>query len=84
MIKIFLRVVLIYFLQVVSFLILARALLSWVFAGNSNSIYEFICYVTEPILEPFRRLLEKFNLGGYVDFSPILAILAIEVIINIL
>ncbi|BEP29484.1 YggT family protein [Helicovermis profundi] len=74
----------IYFVQVVNFLILARVIMSWVIKDFSNPIVQFIFQVTEPILMPFRKLLERIGLGGTIDFSPIVAMLAIQFIANAL
>ena len=55
-------------------LILIRALISWVNPDPSNTIVVFLQRVTEPILAPFRRLIPmSWNIG--IDLSPIFAIL---------
>jgi YggT family protein len=70
------------FVQVINFLILIRVLMSWVVRDYRNPIARFIYQVTEPILAPFRNLLQRFGVGGTLDFSPILAMLTVEVIAN--
>jgi len=60
-------------------LIIIRALISWVNPDPNNPIVQFLYKVTEPILMPLRRLIGRFipahNIG--IDLSPILAILAL-------
>ncbi len=62
-------------LVVYMWLIIARAVLSWVNADPYNKIVIFIYRVTEPILRPVRLLLPGQNLG--IDFSPVIVLLAI-------
>ena len=62
-------------LNLLTWLIVIRALLSWVNPDPSNPIVQFIERVTEPILVPFRRLVPSYKMG--IDLSPLLAILFI-------
>ncbi|MBN1278076.1 MAG: YggT family protein [Deltaproteobacteria bacterium] len=55
-------------------IIIARAVISWVNPDPYNPIVRFLNTVTEPVLYPIRRRLPFF--GGF-DFSPIVVILAI-------
>ena len=55
-------------LTIMYWLILVRALLSWVNPDPFNPIVQFLTRVTEPILEPVRRLLPPLPL----DISPII------------
>src|SRR3989338_8234352 len=54
-------------------LIIIRALLSWVSPDPNNPIVQFIERVTEPLLRPFRQLIPVYKVG--FDLSPLLAIL---------
>ena len=56
-------------------IIVARAVLSWVSPDPFNPIVRFIHNVTEPVLYPIRSKI-PVNYGG-IDFSPILVFLAI-------
>lgn len=62
-------------LDIYWWLILIRALLSWVNPDPYNSIVQFIERVTEPVLVPFRKLLPAYKLG--MDLSPMIAALFI-------
>ena len=56
-------------------LVIIRALLSWVNPDPYNQIVRFIHNVTEPVLYRIRALI-PINFGG-MDFSPIIVILGI-------
>jgi YggT family protein len=62
-----------YAIELFWWLIIIRALLSWVSPDPSNPIVQFIERATEPLLRPFRQLIPSYKLG--IDISPILAIL---------
>ncbi len=64
-----------YVLTFYLFIIIARAVLSWVSPDPYNPIVRFIHSVTEPILYPIRTRL-PVSLGG-IDLSPIIVFLAI-------
>jgi YggT family protein len=55
--------------------IIARAILSWVSPDPYNPIVRFLYNVTEPVLYAIRRRVPVF-FGG-IDFSPMIVILAI-------
>ena len=55
--------------------IIIRALLSWVSPDPYNPIVRFFYQVTEPVLRPIRRRLPLWQMG--VDLSPIVVILII-------
>jgi YggT family protein len=62
-------------LSLYMWIIIARAVISWVNPDPYNPIVRFLNAVTEPVLYPIRRRL-PISLGG-MDFSPIVVILAI-------
>ena len=55
--------------------IVARAVLSWVNPDPYNPIVRFIHNITEPVLYPIRRRL-PLSYGG-IDFSPIIVFIVI-------
>ena len=76
-----LRVSLGYFFNIIELLIFLRIILSWISPGYGSPIARALYSVTEPILSPFRRLLARSSFGGgMIDFSPILALLAIRIL----
>lgn len=62
-------------LSLYMWVIIIRALLSWVNPDPYNPIVRFLNSITEPVLYPIRRRLPIY-FGG-IDFSPIIVILAI-------
>ena len=62
-------------LQVYYWIIIARAVLSWVNPDPYNPIVRFLYRVTEPVLRPIRHRLPTFGMG--LDLSPMVVILAI-------
>lgn len=62
-------------LQIYTWLIIARALISWVSPDPHNPIVSFLYMVTEPILRPARRLIPP--IGGTIDISPIVVLVLI-------
>jgi YggT family protein len=57
------------------FIVIARAVISWVNPDPYNAIVRFLYATTEPVLYSIRRRL-PISFGGF-DFSPIIVILAI-------
>jgi YggT family protein len=62
-------------LTIYMWVIIARALISWVNPDPYNRIVVFLYRVTEPVLRPVRRLIPLGHLG--IDISPIIVILVI-------
>lgn len=67
-------------------LILLRILLSWLPAlgvrlDPYNPIVRLIYQLTDPILEPFRRIIPPL---GMIDISPIVAILVLQLVQTLL
>ncbi len=65
---------------VLTFAILARSLMSWFPTAPGNPLVEFLHFITEPILAPFRRILPRL---GMLDLSPMIAIIVLQVIAGI-
>lgn len=61
--------------DLMSWLIIARVILSWIPHNPHNPILRFIYEVTEVILGPIQRLIPA--VGG-LDFSPIVAIFLLD------
>ncbi len=56
-------------------IIIGRAIISWVNPDPYNPIVRFLHEVTEPVLSRIRRVIPAF--AGGLDFSPVIVILAI-------
>ena len=65
-------------INILIWLIIARALISWFPFGRSPflaQVAQFLYWTTEPLLFPIRRSLERFLPPAGIDFSPMVAIL---------
>lgn len=63
-------------LNIFSWLIFIRALISWVNPDPYNPIVQFLEKATEPLLSPIRKIL-PWRLRFGIDLSPIIAFFAI-------
>lgn len=70
------------FFQVLVYLILARAIMSWFFRPGDRlyPLYTAIIRITEPILQPSRRLLGRMGSRTGVDFSPVVAMILLWIL----
>lgn len=62
-------------LTIYTWIIVIRAVLSWVNPDPYNPIVRMLYRVTEPVLEPVRRRIPWRGLG--IDLSPVIVLLAI-------
>ena len=72
-----------WFCDILVMLIVVEAIMSWFVPAmpyQLQRIYGFIQTLTEPFLRPFRMLLQRFTYSIGIDFSPILAILVIQMV----
>ncbi len=61
-------------LMIYIWVIIVRAVLSWVTVPSLYPLKLILFRLTEPVLRPFRRLVPPYKLGG-VDISPLIVIL---------
>jgi YggT family protein len=70
-----------WFSQLIMLLLMIRAILSW-FARNPGNmigqINQIVIRLTEPIVEPCRKLMAKFNTGMF-DFSVLIAFFLVDI-----
>lgn len=57
--------------------VVARSLLSWFPIDQGSMIYQMLYRITEPIIEPFRRVMPN---TGMMDLSPLAAIIMLIVL----
>jgi YggT family protein len=62
-------------LDIYFWIIIARAVVSWVSPDPYNSVVRFLYRVTEPVLRPIRQRLPTYQMG--IDLSPMVVLLAI-------
>lgn len=74
-----------YFAEVVTYLLLIRAIMSWVVRDYSNRFVQMIIQMTEPILEPMRILFNKLGWDrGMIDFSFLATYFSVKILSTIL
>ncbi|MFZ2422587.1 MAG: YggT family protein [Anaerolineae bacterium] len=79
---IFLRQFIVLLFGALQFAILIRVLLTWFpNLDRSNPLVQLLSSVTDPILEPARRLVPPF---GGLDISPILVLFALQLLESVL
>ncbi len=69
-----------YLFNVLFFVVLARALVSWFPVRPDNPIVVFLVGATEPLLYPLRRILPRF---GAFDLSPMVAMIILQVMASL-
>jgi YggT family protein len=52
-----------YLLTIINWMIIIRALLSWVNPDPYNALVRFLYKMTEPLLAPFRRIVPLYSIG---------------------
>lgn len=62
------------FLTILTWAIVARALLSFLPIDQGSTIYQVLFRITEPVIDPIRRVLPS---TGMLDMSPLAAILVL-------
>ena len=67
----------IYIISIYKWIIVIRALISWVSPDPYNPIVRALVAVTEPILKPFRKVISPYKTGG-IDFSPLFVFLILQ------
>jgi YggT family protein len=65
-------------LEVYFWIIIARAVLSWVSPDPFNPVVRFLYRVTEPVLRPIRYRLPTVAMG--LDLSPMVVLLVIKLV----
>jgi len=64
-----------FLLTIYMWIIIGRAVISWVNADPYNPVVRFLVEATEPLLSRIRRIL-PISMGG-IDFSPMILIMVI-------
>ena len=62
-------------LNIYKWIIIIRALISWVNPDPYNPIVQALTRMTEPVLRPLRKLAPPYKVG--IDLTPLIAILII-------
>ncbi len=70
-----------YILSIYVWIIIARAVITWVSPDPGNPVVQMLYRITEPVLAPVRHRMPNF---GGMDFSPLIVILVIYFLQNFL
>ncbi len=65
------------FLTILTWSVVARALIGWLPIDQSSTVYQVLFRITEPVIDPIRRVLPS---TGMLDLSPLAAILVLIVL----
>jgi YggT family protein len=72
-------------LQLYIVVVFVRVILSWFPISPDSflaSVYRFVYAITEPVLGPIRRVMPGVGVGGMgLDFSPIIVLLGLQIIV---
>ena len=73
-------------IEMISTLMLVRAILSWIPPARNSKINEIICMLTEPFIMPFRLLFDKLGIGQgfFIDLSFMASIITLQIIAALL
>jgi len=71
-------------LNIYTIVILIRIIASWLGADPYNPIVQFLSRLTDPLFEVIRRRLPSALWSTGLDFSPLVAILVIQLVILLL
>lgn len=66
-----------YSLEIMKWLIIARAVVSWFASGSTNPVVDLLQRATDPILRPIQRILPDFS---GIDLSPLVAYLGLRIL----
>ena len=72
----------VFMLQIYMYIMIARALISWVNPDPYNPIVQFLRMVTDPVLRFIRRYVPP--IGGALDLTPMIVVFVIYFITEIL
>jgi YggT family protein len=67
--------------ELLTFAIIARALLSWFNLGPDHPVVRVLYDITEPILAPLRRVIPTL---GMIDITPFVAVLLLQFVQRLL
>jgi YggT family protein len=68
------------FLYVLIFAIIIRSLLTWFPVDRNNELVRLLNNITEPLLEPVRRIMPR---TGMIDFSAMVVIIVLYIMITV-
>ena len=64
--------------------VIIRVLISWINPDPYNPIVQFLRSVTDPAIEGLRRMLPRFLSSSGLDFTPLVLILLLQIVMTAL
>jgi YggT family protein len=68
-------------IRVYMWVVIIRVLVSWISPDPLNPIIQFLRGVTDPVLDRLRRLMPRFFWSTGLDFTPLVLILLLQVVL---
>ena len=72
--------ILVSLLNIYMWVIVIRVLISWINPDPYNPIVQFLRGVTDPAIEGVRRIMQSFLWSTGLDFTPLILILLLQVV----
>ena len=66
--------------NVLQYAIIIEVILSWVYANRTNQYIELLHKITGPLIQPGRKIQDKYFNNTMVDFSPIIALFMLMIL----
>jgi YggT family protein len=74
--------ILFFAIRIYELILIVRVFMSWIRPDPSHPVVRWIYNVTEPVLEPVRRMLPIQAMG--IDFSPIIVFILLGILKRVL
>lgn len=71
-------------LNVYMYVVIIRVVISWINPDPYNPIVQFLRSITDPALDGLRRFVPRFLWSTGLDFTPLLLIVLIQIVIRFL
>lgn len=71
-------------INIYMWIIIIRVLISWINPDPYNPIVQFLRGITDPALDAMRRIMPRFLWSTGLDFTPLLLILLLQVLMLLL
>lgn len=66
--------------NVLYYAIIIEVILSWVYANRTNKYIEILHKITNPLLQPGKKIQDRYFSNMMVDFSPIIALFILMIL----
>ena len=66
--------------NVLYYAIIIEVILSWVYSNRTNQYIELLHKVTNPLLQPGRKIQDRFFNNMMIDFSPMIALFILMIL----